>query len=187
MHALFLINIFILLWEMCLLFWGEGNKDVAISGQIREACLQCTGELRDGGVVRNLDVAAIRVGSTCQGTGWWPCRVSGRLEGRLGRDSVLQERARARGRRHYADGASHSTVREWGGVRRGIESALPAGPQTCCCHSSLSVSLRVRPGAEAQSTFSVGTKAPLPPPLLRLHCVVEGGGNPWQHVAQSLQ
>lgn len=49
MHALFLINIFILLWEMCLLFWGEGNKDVAISGQIREACLQCTGELRDRG------------------------------------------------------------------------------------------------------------------------------------------
>lgn len=73
------------------------------------------GSLGIGGVVRNLDVVAIRVGFICQGIGWWFCRVSGRLEGRLGRDSVFQERVRVRGRRYYVDGVFYSIVREWWG------------------------------------------------------------------------
>lgn len=67
------------------------GKDV--KNEISEsAVFSVLGSLGVGGVVRNLDVAAIMMGSGCLGTGLGSFKTSGRLARWLGRDSILQER-----------------------------------------------------------------------------------------------
>lgn len=67
---IFIGNVFVILHQM-----GTNR-----SQSKKRAVFSVLESLGIGGLVRNLDVAAIKVGARCLGTGLWYFRVSGRLE-----------------------------------------------------------------------------------------------------------
>lgn len=97
------LSLFNLSGIICILFFFLaniliGNVFVVLRGKgvkkkiSERAVFSVLGSLGVGGVVRNSDVAAIRVGSGCLRTGLGYFRISVRLARWLGRDRILQER-----------------------------------------------------------------------------------------------
>lgn len=65
-------------WKCFCYFASDGYKQRSQSKE--RAVFSVLESLGIGGLVRNLDVAAIKVGARCLGTGLWYFRISGRLE-----------------------------------------------------------------------------------------------------------